>query len=284
MSAPVAGPPRAALRAVERREAQAFDHLAERADRSRLTTPADTFRRYRLASLGQPLARIYPDLVFVRLGERLGRRSDPRRPLAGLRVLDLGAGDGAWSVILAEQGAAVTALEISPRQAALARERMERHGLSWDLRVGSAFALGETFAAGAFDLVFGLAVLHHLTQDLPAVFAGVRRVLRPGGLGVFLEPYCGSAGARRVRERLARFVPPDRESPDERPLTPEDLAALGDGFAAVEVEHLDLLARLARRLARSRRLERGLAACDRLLLRSRRLRALAGRIFLAVTR
>ena len=37
-------------------------------------------------------------------------------------MLDLGAGDCVWSVILAEQGAGIVSVEISPKQFELARE------------------------------------------------------------------------------------------------------------------------------------------------------------------
>lgn len=106
------------------------------------------------------------------LGEPVLDRLAPR---PGERVLDLGCGDGALTVKLAEAGAAVVGLDSSPEMVARARAR----GL--DAREGDAAAIpaGPGFD-GAFDAVFTNAALHWV-RDHDAVAAGVRRCLKPGG-------------------------------------------------------------------------------------------------------
>lgn len=274
----------AALSQVEQTEAAAFDRIADRLDRAYLRTSDWTFGRYRAAVLGRPLLYSYPDLVFVHLGKCFPGPKDPRRPLAGVRVLDLGAGDGVWSVILAEQGAEVTSIEISPKQVSLAHERMRIHGLSWEARIGSAFRLEEELPGRSFDLVFSQAILHHLTQDLPRVYQGMHALLRPGGHATMTEPYCGSARMRRIREKLAWLLPVDCESPDERPLQDEDLAPLPRLFARVEMDRFELLSRVARRLWRRGGLESALYRLDRAILARPACRHLAGGIFIAATK
>lgn len=271
----------AALDQNERNEAEAFDRLASRRDRGSLRTSAETFERYRRAVQGRPVHHAYPDRAFVHIGRHVGLGHDPGKPLKGVRVLDLGAGDGVWSVIFAEQGADVTSIEISPRQVELARERMRLHGLAWDARVGSAYELREQFPPASFDLVFAEAVLHHLTWDLVRVCDGMHHLLRDGGHAVAIEPYCASPGLRRARERLSWLVPLDRESPDERPLHEADLVSLADRFGSVTLERFDLLAKIARRIFRSLSLERAAFRLDRRLLQNRMFRHLAGAVFIA---
>src|SRR5205085_53215 len=128
-----------------------------------------------------------------------------------------------FSLILAEQGAAVTSIDVAPGQVRLACRRMQLHGLTWDARIGSAYRLTEEFAPESFDLVFGYAVLHHLTLDLPRVYACIQQVLVPGGLGVMTEPYSGSRALRALRERCSWLIPLDRETSEERPLERRDL-------------------------------------------------------------
>jgi 2-polyprenyl-3-methyl-5-hydroxy-6-metoxy-1,4-benzoquinol methylase len=165
----------------ERAEAEAFDRVAGKVDRNTLRTSEGTFLRYRRATVGNPLYPKHPDLMFSLMGRLFNSERKPQdKPLQGIRVLDLGAGDGSWSVILADQGAEVVSAEISPKQVALARERMSLVNLSWDARVGSAFQLRNDFPQNSFDLVFGQGVLHHLTQDLPRVWADSSQLLREG--------------------------------------------------------------------------------------------------------
>jgi len=266
----------------EAREAAAFDTVAGEVRSSALSTSAWTFRRYREASAGSPLFRMYPDLVFEYIGKRIGKdigTSD--KPLNGLKVLDLGAGDGVWSVILAEQGASVTSIEISPKQVELARARMAMHGLKWEARVASAYNLTEDLDQKSFDLVFGQGVLHHLVMDLNRVAKGIAWVLKPSGIAVFTEPYSGSPFIRALRERLAFAIPLDKESPDERPLTESDIQLLARHFHAVEVAYADVLAKVGRRMLKSESLTRALGIVDRYAVKIQPLRALASLVFLA---
>ena len=265
----------------ERHEAAAFDRLADQRDSETLRTSEWTFSRYRSATCGRPLYQAYPDRAFVYLGRHFFKGADPRRPLKGVRVLDLGAGDGLWSVILAEQGADVTSIEISPKQVELARRRMSLHGLAWDARVGSAFALSEQFPHESFDLVFAQAILHHLTWDLERVYDGMRHLLRTGGHATMSEPYCASPLVRRIREKLSWLVPFDRETVDERPLNDGDLLPLSRAFPKVTVERFDFVAKFARRMFRSTYMERGCFRFDRLLLQATMFRYLAGGVFIA---
>src|SRR5215216_2949888 len=97
---------------------------------------------------------------------------------SGKCVLDLGCGDGEFTPLLASHGARVLGLDISTDLLALARRRIELDGFGEQVRplCGSAHVI--PLQNESVDLVFGMAVLHHLDLDLAS--REVHRVLRPG--------------------------------------------------------------------------------------------------------
>jgi len=104
----------------------------------------------------------------------------------GERVLDMGCGEGKETFALAARGLTVISTDLSHVQLARARERV-RDGLP-DARAHFVQANAEElpFVAGAFRVIYGKAILHHLDLDLAA--AEVDRLLPPGGRATFAEP------------------------------------------------------------------------------------------------
>jgi len=101
--------------------------------------------------------------------------------VAGRRVLEAGCGPGALTGWLADNGATVTAFDVSAEMVRLARERLG--GRARILAADLAQPL--TFAAGAsIDLVVASLVLHYL-EDWRAPLAEFHRVLAAGGAVVF---------------------------------------------------------------------------------------------------
>jgi len=147
----------------------------------------------------------------------------------GKQVLDLGCGSGANTALLALRGAAVSALDLSPDLIELARVRLAQNDIAGDVRfiVGSAHAID--LPDESMDVVFGMAVLHHL--DLAQASAETWRVLKPGGRAIFQEPVRNSRLVRAVR-RMIPYRAPD-VSPYERPLTDAELARFGAPFRAM---------------------------------------------------
>jgi SAM-dependent methyltransferase len=177
----------------------------------------------------------------------------------GLRVLDFGCGHGMAAVVLARRGARVTAFDLSPAYLGEARRRATANGVRLDVLQADGERL--PFADASFDRVWGNAVLHHL--DLQVAARELFRVLRPGGVAVFCEPWGENPVLSWARRRLS-YRGKER-TPDEEPLRSPALAVLRRVFPRVEAEGFQLLA-MARRVLPAGRLTAGLAWCDARLL------------------
>jgi ubiquinone/menaquinone biosynthesis C-methylase UbiE len=139
------------------------------------------------------------------------------------RSLEIGAGTGYFSLNLLQAGVirAATCTDISPGMLATLRGNAERLGLAVDTAATDAEQL--PFEDGAFDLVLGHAILHHI-PDLERAFAEFHRVLAPGGTVVFAgEP-------SRYGDRLARV--PKRGAAAVAPLWRRAIGARPAGAAA----------------------------------------------------
>ena len=145
---------------------------------------------------------------------------------AGRTVLDYGCGSGENSVLLARRGAHVIGVDISTALLSLASRRLalDGRGHMAEFIAGSAHDL--PLPDASVDVVFGIAVLHHL--DLAKAAREVHRVLKPGGMAIFQEPVRDSAVLRAVR-KLIPYRHPD-VSPFERPLMTSELKTFAGRF------------------------------------------------------
>ncbi len=137
-----------------------------------------------------PLGKFRPlhNMNPVRLGfirdtaiRHFGLDGRDRRPLSGLRILDIGCGGGLVAEPLARLGADVTGVDAAVRNIGVASLHAEQSGLSIDYRAGSAEALAE--AGESFDVVLALEIIEHVA-DVELFTAAVSRLARPGGLVV----------------------------------------------------------------------------------------------------
>ena len=142
----------------------------------------------------------------------------------GQNVLDYGCGAGENAVLLASRGARVFGIDISPDLIEIAQQRLQINNLSADLRVASGYDTG--LPDGSMDLVFCMAVLHHL--DLQMARREVLRVLKPSGVLILREPVRDS----RTYSFLRKLIPysSDLNSENERPLRVEEIDAFADGM------------------------------------------------------
>ncbi len=155
--------------------------------------------------------------------------------LRGKRALDYGCGHGMAAVTMARAGAEVAAFDLSPGYVDETRRRAAANRVA----VRGVVADGEhlPFPAASFDAVWGNAVLHHL--DLDRAAAELNRVLAPGGVAVFCEPWCGNPLLNYARRRLP--YPGKHRTPDEQPLRPADLDPLRRQFPGLSVTGYQLL-------------------------------------------
>lgn len=173
----------------------------------------------------------------------------------GMSVLDLGCGHGMASVVLARRGARVTACDLSLGYLREAQARAAANGtaIRWALADGERLPFGDA----SFDRVWGNAILHHL--DMRRVGAELKRVLGPGGVAVFCEPWGENRWLRWARQHVR--YPGKERTPDEEPLGCRQIAELRRLFPRVEVAGYQLLS-MASRVVRGPRLVAALDRCD----------------------
>ena len=121
--------------------------------------------------------------------------------IKGQRILDLGCGLGVASLILAQGGAHVVALDPAPRRIDQLHQHAATLGLSASVQplLGSAEAI--PLPDASVDAVFTKSVLIH--TDLPTAIREIKRVLKPGGRAVFLEPLAHNPFVNLYRQLLA---------------------------------------------------------------------------------
>jgi SAM-dependent methyltransferase len=102
----------------------------------------------------------------------------------GQRVLEVGPGQGRYSLQLADRGLELEVLELVPEMLELLDRA--RGGRRIELHRGDVLSPPEEVRPG-FDAVIGFFALHHM-HDVRGCIASMARLLRPGGRLAFLEP------------------------------------------------------------------------------------------------
>jgi len=148
-------------------------------------------------------------------------------PLAGKRLLDIGAGLGESSVYFALLGAEVTTSDISPGMVELAINLGKHHGVSLHGIVAAGEDLG--VPENHYDIVYTANTVHHVTNKRE-FFSQIQRALKPGGRFFTWDPL-----AYNPLIEIYRRMATDVRTEDEAPLTFADVALAREFF--VNVEH-----------------------------------------------
>lgn len=170
-----------------------------------------------------------------------------RLPAPPARVLDVGAGTGFLSLLLAELGYQVTALDLSPGMLGRLTDKAARRGL--EVRVVNGMA--EEPPPGPFDAVTERHLLWTLPDPEGALVAW-RRAARSGAVLASFRTYStdpldqARAGLRRLLARLAGRPPHHHHAP----LDPEILHALPHGHHLDERTLVELVAEAGWRAVR----------------------------------
>jgi SAM-dependent methyltransferase len=123
----------------------------------------------------------------------------PEPPAA---VLDVGAGTGSLSVLAAELGYRVTALDLSEGMLAKARAKAEERGLDLSFEVGSAM----TPSGGPFDVVMERHVLWTMPDPVGALRAWRDLTASGARLALFEGLWGSTAPAHRAKRAMADLI------------------------------------------------------------------------------
>ena len=182
-------------------------------------------RAFSRAAAGYDAAATLQREVEARLLESLdynaARNEGARLPQ---RVLDLGSGTGNAATMLRGRWpkAQVLALDLALPMLREARRRERWNPLRRGIDRVCADARALPLAEGSIDLLFSNLCLQWV-EDLPAVFSGFRRVLRPGGMLLV-----STFGPDTLHELRGSFAEADAQAPHVSPFAA--IAQFGDAL------------------------------------------------------
>jgi SAM-dependent methyltransferase len=161
------------------------------------------------------------------------------KPAQGLRWVDVGCGNGAFTELLAERCAPAHIEGVDPSDAQLAFARSRHNAGVAHFRPGDAMAL--PFADGRFDAA-AMALVIFFVPEPPKAVAEMARVVRPGGL---IASYAwdiegGGFPAEPVLAELRAIGFPPIRPPSFTASRMENLRALwsGAGLQALETREI----------------------------------------------
>lgn len=151
-----------------------------------------------------------------------GHDEKSARPLAGLRILDVGCGGGLLSEPMARMGAEVVGIDPSEKNIGIASTHAKESGVTIDYRATTAEALAE--AGESFDIVLNMEVVEHVA-DVDFFLTTCAALVKPGGL-MFVATINRTlkAGALAIfaAERVLRWLPPGTHQ-YEKLVRPEEI-------------------------------------------------------------
>ncbi|MEM9668403.1 MAG: bifunctional 2-polyprenyl-6-hydroxyphenol methylase/3-demethylubiquinol 3-O-methyltransferase UbiG [Pseudomonadota bacterium] len=176
----------------------------------------------------RPLHKFNPTrLGFIRdrAEDHFGLERASRKPLSGLRLVDIGCGGGLVAEPMARLGASVTGIDASEENIKTALTHAKSAGLDIDYRAGTVEGLVEAGEA-PFDIVLSLEVVEHVANP-PDFLKTCASLVAPGGLMILAtinRTAKSFAFAIIGAEYVLRWLP--RGTHDwNKFLTPEELAA-----------------------------------------------------------
>jgi ArsR family transcriptional regulator len=169
--------------------------LIDLLDRARHEIPEaehDQLAMRRVVRKRQERMRSFFDSVAGRLGKDYvpgrswkGVAEALLRLMPPMKVADLGAGEGAFALMLAQQAEKVIAVDSSPKMIEVGREMATRHGATRiEYRLGDMEEL--PIDSASIDVAFFSQSLHHALHPQRAI-EEASRILRPGGRVVILD-------------------------------------------------------------------------------------------------
>ncbi|MCE1245443.1 MAG: class I SAM-dependent methyltransferase [Firmicutes bacterium] len=109
-------------------------------------------------------------------------------PAEGLKILDIGCGQGFFSRELARQGAKVTAFDFSPNMIKIAKEKEAENPLGIEYLILDAEKAGELLEEESYDKVTACMSVMDIQNPFAAI-KGAAKVLKTGGNFIFSIPH-----------------------------------------------------------------------------------------------
>jgi SAM-dependent methyltransferase len=156
----------------------------------------------------------HADFLVEMLEKALASTSIGRAP----SVLDIGTGSGKNSVfpmLHLYPDARFVATDLSPDLLAILQRYATAQSLSDQIACVCTDAMKNYFAPARFDVVTGIAILHHLLDPSQAIQAAFN-TLKNDGIAVFFEPFEGFGLITMMYERILNEAPTQQEKIDPR--------------------------------------------------------------------
>jgi 2-polyprenyl-3-methyl-5-hydroxy-6-metoxy-1,4-benzoquinol methylase len=158
----------------------------------------------------------------------------------GCRVLDYGCGQGEEATYLAKMGAQVTAIDISPVGIGLTKARAKLNGVGDRVSAMLMRCDPTEFPSESFDVIHGFGILHHIGLQIGLV--EIKRLLRPGGRGLFFEHMGNSKTIERLRPKEKDYTK------GERPVTWKEVQEIRQEFSKFLARPFHIASRLRKRV------------------------------------
>ncbi|MBN8551228.1 MAG: class I SAM-dependent methyltransferase [Deltaproteobacteria bacterium] len=156
----------------------------------------------------------------------------------GKRVLEIGFGDGAPSILAAQVGARVDAIDIAPEAVAFAQESASRAGVSDRISFSVMDVEKMSFPDASFDVIIDNEVFSSL--DLRRAVPELCRVLKVGGLLLGKETF-GHNPILNLKRKINMLRGARSKWAVAHVLREEDLGYIGSILEPVSRRHLHLL-------------------------------------------
>ena len=154
------------------------------------------------------------------------------------RVLDLGAGGGRHTLLMAERGLQVVALDVSETALGTLDERVRGAGFRNVALVRHEMS-SLPFVDSYFDGVVSTNVLHHGREaEVMGALGEVRRVMRKGGAGLFVvvsDKDFRFGDGKRLEPKTYVFTRGEEEGIVHHFFSPDDFRAGLKGFRVVKL-------------------------------------------------
>ena len=165
--------------------------------------------------------------AFEYMFEHMGELRDKR-------ILELGAGTGGTTVMLAAHGANVTGIDLLPFRLVEAEERARKHFVKDSVQFAQMDATQLAFEDNTFDFIISKSVLIFMDHERAA--RECYRVLKPGGKAILIETMRNHPAAWLYRKLFLKY------SANVHYFSIADVVRIGKHFDAFQHREFHLLA------------------------------------------